>query len=130
MVCEEKTQVTFTRANRGGGLRAHHVDPTPLRPASRAAMDADGVLVVGPFSFEAQEQLVLRVLVERFGGEVTGAVLTRYLTQKTGSTRRALGPKLIDVLHSLHRIGALSLEANGENDFIVRLLPEGAKLYT
>jgi hypothetical protein len=92
-------------------------------------MDADGLPVVAPLSFEAQEQLVLRVLVERFGGEVTGAALTRHLAQKSGRTQSALGPRLIDVLQTLHRSGALSLEANGENDFIVRLLPDGAKLY-
>jgi hypothetical protein len=95
----------------------------------RAAIDGDGVPVVAPLSFEAQEKLVLRVLVERFGGEVTGAVLARYLTQKSGRTQSALGPRLIDVLQTLHRLGALNLEANGENDFIVRLLPDGAKLY-
>lgn len=117
--------MTSARANRGSGLRQQPVDPTPLRPAFRAAVDADG----GPLSFEAQEQLVLRALVERFGGEVTGAVLTRHLSQKSGRTQSALGPRLIDVLQTLHRFGALSLEANGENDFIVRLLPDGAKLY-
>ncbi|MGL4438829.1 MAG: hypothetical protein ACRCUE_06120 [Bosea sp. (in: a-proteobacteria)] len=121
--------MTSARANRGGGLRPQPVDPTPLRPALRAAIDADGLPVVAPLSFEAQEQLVLRVLVERFGGEVTGAVLTRHLAQKSGRTQSALGPRLIDVLQTLHRSGALSLEANGENDFIVRLLPDGAKLY-
>lgn len=120
--------MTSARANRGSGLRPQPVGPTPLRPALRAAMDADGVPVVAPLSFEAQEQLVLTVLVERFGGEVTGAVLTRYLTQKSGRTQSTLGPRLIDVLQTLHRFAALSLEANGENDFIVRLLPDGAKL--
>ena len=85
--------------------------------------------VVATLSVEAQEQFVLRVLVERFGGEVTGAVLTRHLEQKSGRTQSALGPRLIDVLQTLHRSGALSLEPNGENDFIVRLLPDGAKLY-
>lgn len=121
--------MTSARANRGSGFRPQPVDPTPLRPALRAAMDADGVPVVAPLCFEAQEQLVLTVLVERFGGEVTAAVLTRYLTQKSGRTQSALGSGLIDVLQTLNRFGALSLEANGENDFIVRLLPDGAKLY-
>jgi hypothetical protein len=121
--------VTPARANRGSGLGRKPVDPTPLRPALRAAMDADGVPVVAPLSFEAQEQLVLSVLVERFGGEVTGAVLTRYLTQQPGRTQSALGPRLIDILQTLQRFGALSLEANGEKDVIVRLLPHGAKLY-
>ena len=120
--------MTSARANQGSGFRPQSVDPTPWRPALRAAMDADGV--VAPLSFEAQEQLVLRVLVERFGGEVTGAALTRHLTQKSGRTHSALGPRLIDVLQTLHRSGALSLEANGESDFIVRLLPDGAKLYS
>jgi ABC-type sugar transport system substrate-binding protein len=120
--------VTSARANRSSGLRLQPVDPTPLRPALRVAMDADGVPVVAPLSFEAEEHLVLTVLVERFGGEVTGAALTLYLTQMSGRTQSALGPGLIDVLPTLHRIGALSLEANGENDFIVRLLPDGAKL--
>lgn len=121
--------MTSALANRGSGFRPQPVDPTPLRSALRAAMDTDGVPAVALLSFEAQEQLVLRVLVERFGGEVTGGVLTRHLTQKSGRTQSALGPRLIDVLQSLHRFGALSLEANGENDFIVRLLPDGAKLY-
>jgi hypothetical protein len=92
-------------------------------------MDADGVPGVAPLNFEAQRQLVLKALIERFGGEVPGTVLARYLTQKSGRTQSALGPRLIDVLQTLHRVGALSLEANGENDFIVRLLPDGVKLY-
>lgn len=121
--------MTSARANRGSGFRPQPVDPTPLRPALRAAIDADGVPILAPLRFEAQEQIVLRVLVERFGGEVTGAVLTRYLTQKSDRTQSALGPRLIDVLQTLHRLGALSLEATGENDLIVRLLPDGAKLY-
>ena len=121
--------MTSARANRAGSLRQLSLDPTPLRPALRAAMDADGVSPVAPLSFEALEQLVLRVLVERFGGEVTGAALTRYLTQTSGRTQSALGPGLIDVLQTLQQSGTLSLEANGKKDFIVRLLPEGEKLY-
>lgn len=121
--------MTSARANRDSGPRPHRVDPAPLRPALRAAMDGNGVPEVVPLSLEVQQQLVLRALVEEFGGEVTGAALTRYLSHQLGWTPPALGPMLIDVLQALHRFGALSLEANGENDFIVRLLPDGAKLY-
>lgn len=119
--------LTSASANRENGLRPRLVDRIPLHTALRAAMDTESVPVVAQLSFEAQEQLVLSVLVERFGGEVTGDALTRYLTQQSVRTQPPLGPGLIDVLQTLHRLGALSLEANGKNDFIVRLLPDGTK---
>lgn len=121
--------MTSARANRDSNSGAHRVDPAPLRPALRAAMDGHGVPEVAPISLEVRQQLVLRALVEEFGGEVTSAALTRYLSHQLGWTPPALRPRLIDVLQALHRFGALSLEANGKNDFIVRLLPYGAKLY-
>jgi hypothetical protein len=89
-------------------------------------MDGTGIPEVVPLGIEVQQRLVLRVLIEEFGGEVTVAALTRYLSHRLGWTPPALGPRLIDVLQALHRLGALSLEANGENDFIIRLLPDGA----
>lgn len=116
------------KANRDNAPRPHRVDSAPLRPALRAAMDGNGLQEVMPPGIEVQQRLLLRALVERFGGEVTGSALTRYLSNQFGWTPPALGPRLIDVLQALHRAGALSLEANGQRDFIVRLLPDGAEL--
>lgn len=121
--------MTSARANRESGPRPHRVDPAPFRPAFRAAMDGHGFPEVVPLCMEAQQQVVLRTLIEEFGGEVTGAALTRFLSLQLGWTPLASSPRLIDVLQSLHRLGALSLEANGRNDWIVRLLPDGAELY-
>jgi hypothetical protein len=121
--------MTSARANRDSGPRERRVDPAPLRSALRAAMDGNGVPEVVPLSIEVQQQLVLRTLVEEFGGEATGAALTRYLSHQLGWAPPVFGPRLIDTLQALHRLGALSLEANGDSDFIVRLLPDGAELY-
>lgn len=129
MVCEEKTHLTAARANRDSGPHPHGVDLVPLRSAFRAAMDGNGVPEVMPRSLEGQQQLVLKALVEEFGGEVTGSALNRYLLRRLGWAPPAPAPGLIDVLQTLHRFGALSLEANGGSDFIVRLLPDGAELY-
>lgn len=121
--------MTAARANRDSGPRLHGVDLAPFRPAFRAAMDGNAVPEVMPFSIEVQQQVVLRALVEEFGGEATGSALNRYLSHRLGWTPPVPGPRLIEVLQTLHRFGALSLEANGESDFIVRLLPDGAELY-
>jgi hypothetical protein len=120
--------VTSARANRDSGPRSHRIDPAPFRSALRTAADGNGGPDVVPLSLEAQQRLVLRALVEAFGGEVTVAALTRHLSHQLGWTPPAFGPRLIDVLQALHRSGALSLEANGEEDFIVRLLPDGAEV--
>jgi hypothetical protein len=128
-LCEERIQVTSARANRDTGLRQHRVDPAILRPVLRAATDGHSVPEVVPLNLEVQQQLVLGALIEKFGGESTGAALTRHLSHQLHWTPPAAGPRLVDVLQALHRFGALSLEANGENDVIVRLLPDGAELY-
>jgi hypothetical protein len=88
-------------------------------------MHGTGGPEIVPLGTEGQ-QLVLKVLVEEFGGEVTGSALTRHLSHQSGWAPPSIGPRLTDVLQTLLRSGALSLEANGEDDFIVRLLPDGA----
>jgi hypothetical protein len=92
-------------------------------------MDGHGVPEVVPFSLESQQRLVLRTLIEDFGGEATAAALTRFLSHQLGWTPPVFGPRVIDVLQALSRLGALNLEANGDDDCIVRLLPDGAELY-
>lgn len=92
-------------------------------------MDTQDVAEIVPLGMEAQQQLVLRAIVEDFGGEVTGTALARHLSLRSGRRLPASGLILTDVLQSLHRLGALSLEDNGGNDLIVRLLPGGAELY-
>ncbi len=121
--------MTSARPNRDKGTRPRRIDPAPLRPALRAAMDGNGVPEVVLPGVEVQLRLVLRALVEKFGGEVTGSALSRYLSRQLGATPPAPGPRLIDALQALHRSGALSLEADGGNDVIVRILPSGAELY-
>lgn len=120
--------MTYAWENQDSGPRPHVFDPAPLRPALRSALDGHGVPKVVPRRVEVRRQVVLKALVEDFGGEVTVAALARHLSRKLGATPPALGPGLIDALKALHRFGALALEANGEADFIVRLLPEGANL--
>ena len=121
--------MTSAIANRDSVSRPNRVDAAPLRPTLRAAMDGKGVPETVPLSMEVQQRIVLKALVEDFGGEVTATALTRHLSHQLGRTPTALGPRLIDDLQALHRFGALSLEANGESDFIVRLLRDGARLY-
>ncbi|MFN6056117.1 MAG: hypothetical protein ACK47C_08780 [Paracoccaceae bacterium] len=121
--------MTSASANRDIGPRPHRVDPAPARPAKRAAIGGHAGPEIVPLSVEVQQQLVLKVLVEEFGGEVTGSALTRHLSHHLGWAPPTFGPRLVDVLQTLHRSGALSLEANGEDDVIVRLLPDGAALY-
>lgn len=116
-------------ANRESGTRPQRVGPATLRPALRAAADGAVVPEVVPLSSEIQPRHVLRALVETFGGEVTSSTLTRHLSHQMGRTMPSSGLGLTDLLNALHTSGALSLEANGQNDFIVRLLPAGAELY-
>jgi hypothetical protein len=121
--------MTSARAHRSSGPRPIRVDPAQLRPVLRPAIDGSGVLEVVPLNLEVQHQLVLGALVEEFGGEVSDAALTRYLSHQLGWTPTVLRPRLFDALQALHHFGAVSLEANGASDFIVRLLPDGAKIY-
>lgn len=109
--------------------RPHSVDLAPLRSAFRTAMDGNGSPEVVSRSVEGQQQFVLKALVEEFGGEVTVSALNRYLSHQLGWAPTAHGPSLIDVLQALCRFGALTLEASGETDHIVRLLPDGAERY-
>ena len=88
--------------------------------------DTDVVPIGGP----VQRQRLLRALVENFGGEVTASALTRHLSDEPGWTSAAFGPRLTDILRALQGLGAVDLEPNGEHDLIVRILPEGAALYT
>lgn len=116
------------RANRDSGPGLYRVDPAAFRSAVRAAMDRNGISEVVPPGMEGQQLLVLKSLVEDFGGEVTASALTRHISRRFRRTQPGLGPRLIDALQALNRAGALSLEANGETDFIVRLLPDGAEI--
>lgn len=120
--------MSSARANRDSVTRPHRVDPASLRPVPRTALDGHGASEVVPLGSDVQQQFVLRVLIEEFGGEVTGAALARHLSHQLSWVPPTLGPRLIDVLQALHRLGSLTLEANGESDVIVRLLPAGAKL--
>lgn len=120
--------MSTARANGDIAPRGHRADPAPWRSTSRAAMDGAYVPGIVPLNREIRQQLVLEALVEAFGGEATVAALSRHLSHQLGRTLGALEPQLIDVLQVLHRLGTLSLEADGKNGFIVRLLPESAKL--
>ena len=124
-----RTHVTSVRANRDSGSRPHRADPAALHSAWRTTADGSGSPVVVPLSIEVKQRLVLNALVEGFGGEATVSALSLRLTRQLGWTLASPGPKLIDVLQDLSGLGALSLEANSEDDFIIRLLPGGAELY-
>lgn len=120
--------LTSARANRDLGSPLRRVDPAPLRLALRTATDEkDDREVLAP-GIEVRQRLVLGAMVEEFGGEASASALTRFLSHHFGWTPPSPGAGLNDVLQALHRLGALSLEANGKDDFIVRLLPDGAKL--
>jgi hypothetical protein len=118
--------VTSATANRAFDLRPQRINPAPLRSGLRAFREAHGGPWAVPLDIEIQERLVLKALLERFGGEVTASALTRHLSTQQGRAPFGFGPGLLDVLQSLDRIGAVTLEANGEDDLIVRLLPHGA----
>ena len=115
--------MSSARPNRDSRTRPQGVDPAPLRSALRATRDGTGGPAHPPLGIEARQRLVLSILVEEFGGETTAAALTRHLSRQLGWMPSAPGAKLIEVLQTLHRLGALSLEINGD-DFIVRLLPD------
>lgn len=93
----------------------------------RAVADTHGSAGAMPLSSEVRPQLVLQALVEKFGGEVTAAALARHLSLQPGWTPPASDLVLRDVLQALYRLGAVDLEANDGNDFIVRLMPDGAR---
>ena len=120
--------LTSARANRDSGPRLRRVDPAPLRLALRTAMDENGGQEVVPLGIEVRQRLVLGALIDEFGGEASVTALTRFLSHHFGWTPPAPGPGLIEVLRALLRLGAISLEANGQSDFIVRLLPDGTRL--
>lgn len=121
--------MTAASAHQDRGSRPQLVDHAPRRPTLRTAPDAPGLAEVAPFGMEAQRQLVLKALVERFGGEVTASALSHHLTRQSTWTPSLFGPRLKDVLQDLHSLAAVSLDSSGPNDMIVRLLPAGAALY-
>lgn len=121
--------MTSATADRESVPRLHRLEPATFRPPLRTAKDRLASLEPVSLGMEGRQQLVLRALVERFGGEVTSSVLARHLSRQWGRSTSALEPRLADVLHYLNRLGALSLEEVGDSDVIVRLLPDGAELY-
>ena len=121
--------MTSATADRGSVQRPHRFDPAPIRKTLRAAKDRHATSETVPLGMEGRQQVVLRALVEKFGGEVTSSALARHLSHQSDRTPSALEPRLTDVLHHLHRHGAISLEDDGDGDKIVRLLPAGAELH-
>lgn len=114
-------------ANREITPHTHRIDPTPAHPRLRAAKGVNIARPVLTLSLNNEQQVVLTALVERFGGEVTGSALTHYLSRQLDRPSPATGPIGIAILHSLQNLGLVSLEANGGDDLIVRLLPDPAE---
>jgi hypothetical protein len=117
--------LSSAKTNRERGPRPQAVNVSP----SRIATGGIGAAEVVTLGARAQQQQVLRVLVEDFGGEVMASSLTHRLSFRQGQSQPSFGPGLLDVLRTLHRFGAVSVEANDADDYIVRLLPGGAELY-
>ena len=122
--------MTSARANRDDAPRPQRYNHSPMRSGLHAVAGGASSSDVVPIGGPVQRQRLLRALVENFGGEVTASALTRHLSDEPGWTSAAFGPRLTDILRALEGLGAVDLEPNGEHDLIVRILPEGAALYT
>lgn len=115
------------RARRDGAPRADGVDQGSA--GFHATADWLRTPEVAPLSLPIQQKLLLRTLVERFGGEVLASNLTRSLSQERSWALPAMAPGYTEFLGNLQRLGAVDLEPIGDSDLIVRLLPVGAELY-
>ena len=121
--------MTSARANRENDCLPHRINQTSFRLDLQAVAGALVASEVVSLGVPVQRQVLLRALVEKFGGEVSASALTRYLSNELGWTSLPSGPRLSDILRALQSLGGVDLEPTGEHDLIVRILPGGAKLY-
>lgn len=101
-------------------LLRHPALPGPIRIRGRRD--------VGPQSRQAHQHLLLRTLIDIFGGEAASADLARHLSRNV-IWPLAMSSRLVsEALQALQDSGALLLEASGPGAAIVTLLPHGADL--
>lgn len=74
------------------------------------------------------QMIVLRTVVENFGGEVVRSTLRQHLAEAIGSQALGSGPWLQRILAGLEHCGALTLDAVDETEVVVRLSPKGTAL--
>jgi hypothetical protein len=117
------------RTLRKGGLSPlrTHDDASGLAPRAKDGVCSKSGIV--PLGLPAHQQLLLRDLVERFGGEVAASALTRHWSAKLRGAVPASGLNVTNTLKTLQDLGAVDLEPTDDRDVIVRLLPYGADLY-
>ena len=112
-----------------GGLSRLRVVGDRSRRAAGTKDDRSGTSANVHHALPAHQQLLLRDLVERFGGEVAASALTRHWSAERKGSASASGWTVTNSLKTLQDLGAVDLEPTGDRDVIVRLLPYGAKLY-
>jgi hypothetical protein len=74
------------------------------------------------------QRIVLRTLVEKFGGEVVGSALHGHLAQTAGWQALRSDRSVPMVLAALEHAGALTIDVTDETEVILRLTPNGAAL--
>jgi hypothetical protein len=102
--------------------------PAPSRGASRNAARArfDGQLAA--LDQAGEPAVVLRMLIEEFGGEVVSSALGQRLVEKVRWQWAGSDLWLRGILNDLEQCGALTLEAVNRTEVIARVLPAGVIL--
>jgi hypothetical protein len=83
---------------------------------------------IGPWEHVGERAVVLRTIIEEFGGEVTSSALQQRLVQLDRWKEAKSDLWMRGILRELELCGALTLEEVNWTDMIVRLEPAGISL--
>lgn len=114
--------------NRDEGHYPRPLDKGHVPASARKAKLANSALETIQPNRQMLQRRVLRVLIEKFGGEATGSALARCLSGLSGRMPPTVGSGLTDVFQALERMGAIELETDEPSDVVVRILPLGADI--